>query len=375
LTAAARPDYAVWDLTRNNPLLTSKQNDETGKKWDADDETGVRFVESAVSVEYHRDIKPILARSCTACHTKSWEQPAGDLVLDDDKTTIDGFPGTYFRLAHDNGQPAGQGKKVRFGPKPVGWIHEVPLLKSYTRTQASRYIRKMQSRRSLLAWKIFGKRLDGFSNEDHPSASEPGSGVLLHRGERVDPADEKSFKQVLKLSDVDYRGSVMPPPEAVAGTYKGPDGQPIKVEPLTDEDRRTLVRWIDLGCPVDLDFDPERPGDVGQGLLRDEGRPTLTVTLPRSGSNAAPLSRILLGMHDYYTGLDMQTFTVTADFAIDGVAPGENLAAKFQSLPDQRWELNLNEPIKSLPHGRITVLVQDRHGNSTRIERTFSVTP
>jgi hypothetical protein len=185
----------------------------------------------------------------------------------------------------------------------------------------------------------------------------------------------QQFKRILKLSDVDYRGGVMPPPEAVAGTYKGPDGQPIKVEPLTDEDRRTLVRWIDLGCAVDLDFDPARAGDVGQGLLRDEGRPTLTVAEPRRGSNPAPLSRILLGMHDYYTGLDMQTFTATADFEIDGVAAGENLAAKFRSLPGDRWVLELREPIATLPRGRITVSVRDRHGNRTRIERTFSIEP
>jgi hypothetical protein len=373
LTAAARPDYPVWDLTRNHPLLTSKKNDQTGKKWDDQDETGVRFASSALSVEYHRDIKPILARSCVACHTRSWEKPAGELVLDDDDTIIDGLPGTYFRLAHDNGQPAGQGKKVQFGPKPVGWIHEVPLLKSYTRTQASRYIRKMQSRRSLLVWKIFGKRLDGFANEDHPSESEPGSGVLMHRGQRIDPGDEKRFKEMLKLSDVDYRGGIMPPPEAVAGTWKGPDGKPIKVEPLTDEDRRTLVRWIDLGCPVDLDFDPKRPSAVGQGLLRDEGQPTLTLAEPRRGSNPVPLTRILVGMHDYDTGLDMDSFTVVADFPIDGVAPGENLASKFQALADQRWELKLAEPITSLPRGWLTVSVKDRQGNTTRIERTFSV--
>ena len=167
----------------------------------------------------------------------------------------------------------------------------------------------------------------------------------------------------------------MPPPEAVAGTYKGPDGKPIKVEPLTDEDRRTLVRWVDLGCPVDADFDPERPNDVGQGVLRDEGRPTLTLAEPRRGSTPAPLSRILVGMHDYYTGLDMETFSVTADFAIDGVEPGRNLASKFRSLPDQRWELKLTEPITALPRGRIIVSVKDRQGNTTRIERTFSVEP
>ena len=51
----------------------------------------------------------------------------------------------------------------------------------------------------------------------------------------------------------------MPPPEAVAGTYVGPDGKKIKVAPLTDEDRLTIVRWIDLGCPIDLDYDPANP--------------------------------------------------------------------------------------------------------------------
>src|SRR6202008_364121 len=29
LTAAARPDYPVWDLTRETPLLTTKANDES----------------------------------------------------------------------------------------------------------------------------------------------------------------------------------------------------------------------------------------------------------------------------------------------------------------------------------------------------------
>src|SRR5256885_680803 len=60
-------------------------------------------------------------------------------------------------------------------------------------------------------------------------------------------------------ADLDYNGRPMPPPDAVAGTYRAPDGQLIKVTPLTDEDRRTIVRWIDLGCPIDFDFDPKRP--------------------------------------------------------------------------------------------------------------------
>src|SRR5205823_4525812 len=81
-------------------------------KWDLKDESGLRFAKSVLNVEYHRDVKPILERSCVACHTKKAVKPAGSLVLDDDDTTITaqnpsglGFslnlPGTYARLAAD----------------------------------------------------------------------------------------------------------------------------------------------------------------------------------------------------------------------------------------------------------------------------------
>src|SRR5581483_9432569 len=64
-TAAAKPDYKVWDLVNTTPLLTEKDRDESKKKWDADDEAGLRTVKNGpVNVEYHRDIRPILARSC-----------------------------------------------------------------------------------------------------------------------------------------------------------------------------------------------------------------------------------------------------------------------------------------------------------------------
>ena len=86
-----------------------------------------------------------------------------------------------------------------------------------------------------------------------------------------------------------------------------------------------------------------------------------------------PLTRILVGMHDYNTGLDLESLEVVADFAIDGVAAGENLAKKFKALPGDRWELKLEMPVTDLPKGKLTVSVKDRQGNVTRIERTFSV--
>jgi hypothetical protein len=63
---------------------------------------------------------------------------------------------------------------------------------------------------------------------------------------------------------------------------------------------------------------------------------------------------------------------VTADFPIDGLKPGDNLAARFKEKSEGVRELVL-EPITELKRGRLTVAVKDRQGNVTRIERTISV--
>jgi hypothetical protein len=148
-----------------------------------------------------------------------------------------------------------------------------------------------------------------------------------------------------------------------------------KVKPLSDEDRRMLVRWIDLGCPLDLAYDPAKPENRGSGWMLDEGRPTLALTQPRAGRNSEPLKRILIGMHDYYTGLDLESFTVTASFAIDDTPAGENLASKFKRKPDGVWELSLAKPIAEQPDGQIKVSVKDREGNTTLIQRSFQIGP
>jgi hypothetical protein len=80
-------------------------------------------------------------------------------------------------------------------------------------------------------------------------------------------------------------------------------------------------------------------------------------------------------MHDYYTGLDMDSFRVVADFALDGVAAGQNLAPNFKGKTPGVWELALTKPLTELPNGKLTVSVKDRQGNLTRIERTFAVVP
>ncbi len=319
-TAAAKSDYVPFDLTRQTPLLTTKQNDQSGKKWDVKDETGLRFAKGVLNVEYHRDIKPIFARSCVACHGAKSDKPAGGLVLDDHQRVKDlSVPGTYRTLVH---------------PKD---------------SKATRYVWPSQSRNSLLTWKVFGRRTDGFPEKLIESAKGDFRGHLDRGGIPYEP----------------FKGSIMPPPEAVKSG---------KVAALTDEDRRTIVRWIDLGCPIDHDFDPKEPARRGKGWLLDDQRPTLTLSGPHAGVNGL-LTRILVGMYDYDTGLDLDTLHVVADFPIDGHAPGKNLASLFKELSDSRWELQLTRPITDLPRGKLTVSVKDKQGNLSRIERTFAVSP
>jgi len=100
----------------------------------------------------------------------------------------------------------------------------------------------------------------------------------------------------------------------------------------------------------------------------------LTLTTPRPGVNE-PLARVLVGMHDYGSGLDLGSFQVVADFPVDGIPAGENLAGKFQVKSDGVWEFKLALPIADLEAGRLTVSVKDRQGNLSRIDRTFSVVP
>jgi hypothetical protein len=327
-TAAARSDYQIFDLTRHTPLLTAKASDQSKRRWDVKDEIGVRYVlpsppggegsgvrGSVVDVEYHRDVKPIFERSCVACHSHKLDKPAGKLALDDDRLV----EGPRWDLGNA-------------GPVPATYN---TLAGNYI--GVTKYIRGFQSRRSPLIWKVFGARLDRFPKE---------------------PVKGREGEHKRILAEGDFDGKVMPPPAAVASG---------KVAPLTDEDKRTLVRWIDLGCPVDKTFDAKNPQDRGSGWMFDDQRPTLSLTLPDAGGGK--LSRILIGMHDYNTGLDMKSFKVTADFAIDGVPAGENLASKFKAGAPGVWELRLD---KAAPlQGRLTAVVKDRQGNTSRFERTL----
>lgn len=342
LTAAAKDDYKIWDLASETPLFTMKAKGASGRKWDKQDATGVRIAKTGVQdIEFYRDIKPLLERSCVACHSHEQEKPAGHLALDD-----------YRPLTKQGLVPWAENVRVAEGLPHTYW-------------RLAQYSWAFQSRRSPLVWKLYGQRLDGFANDDVESPA-------------LDYHDEQSVLNWCHHSkryqyDVDFAGTAMPPPKAVSETVAAPDGQMVKVPPLSDEEKLTFARWIDIGCPIDRDYDAEKPMERGRGWLLDEGRPTLTLTSPAVGVNSEPLSRILLGMHDYGTGLDLDSLQITADVAIDGVAAGENLASRFKPAGEGIWQYTLARPLDTLPQATMTVVVRDRQGNASRIERKFSV--
>src|SRR5262249_55483819 len=71
-------------------------------------------------------------------------------------------PATYYSLALDH--------KAEYGHKP--------LIASW-RGQPTRYLRPFQSRRSLLTWKVYGRRTDGWDNDDFPTETTPGDAKTL----------------------------------------------------------------------------------------------------------------------------------------------------------------------------------------------------
>ena len=204
--------------------------------------------------------------------------------------------------------------------------------------------------------RTFGKRMDGWENDDFPTEKVPGNPQTLQlKGQPIANTPVNRNR-----ADIDFSGSIMPPPEAVK------EG---KVVPLSVEDKLTLVRWIDLGCPIDLDYDPKNPTKPGYGWMLDDQRPTLTLTTPAAGKNP-PLNRILIGMYDS-GGLDMTSFEVVADFPVNGIPAGQNLAPKLKSTGNGISELVLSSPLQ-IVRGKLIVSVKDRQGNTTRIERSFS---
>lgn len=330
-TAAAQPDYVVWDLVNSTPLLTQE----------AVNQPDLRTENSGVAnVEFYRDIRPILGRSCVQCHTQNSANPAGNLVLDD-LALVDGpqftgmkVPGDYARLCFDAGAQWGYPPLVTVGGNPV-----------WRQTNASRYVRLFQSRRSLLIWKVFGQRLDGWNNADHPTEAVPGDPSTLPTGANLNQAD------------LDFTGTIMPPPNSSA-------------PPLSVDEKMLFARWVDLGCPINAG---EGTANADYGWFVDDVRPTLEVSLPRPGFNNGPLNVIRIGIADAYTGIAVHSLSIKANLSVNGRAAGAELVDLAQVTGQGIYTIALSTPLNQVAEGHLFVEVADNQGNITRVDRAFTV--
>lgn len=312
-TAASKPDYPVYDLSKTTPLVAHGAG---GDPTIREESAGV------VDVEFLRDVRPLLVRSCVPCHSRFNAEPGGSLVLDD-YATYSGVPGDYARLADDRGARWGYPSLTTYG---------------WRQTNASRYVRSFQSRRSLLVWKVFGERLDGWTNDDHPTEAVPGDVSTLPAGAGANAAD------------LDFTGEIMPPPDS-------------GVPPLTDEEKLTIARWIDLGCPIDRD------GSGEHGWFLDEIRPTLEVSVPRSGRDMTVLEEIVVGVADANSGIAGGSLSIVASFDVDGRPAGAQLADLAAEIGDGIYRIAPSAPVVVPTDGEIVFEVSDVQGNTTRVVR------
>ncbi len=318
-TAAVQVDYSVIDLSQSTPLVTR----------DASGNNGIDDVQqSVVNVEFYQDIRPLLQQKCISCHNAT--QADGNLALDEIAIISDNKPGDYLRLAADS--------SANYGYEPV-----IPN-KSWRQTNASRYIRKFQSRRSLLIWKIFGERLDGWSNTDHPTETVPGDASTLPSGTTANQAD------------LDF----------VPSSAHPQGGMPS----LTIQQKMTFARWIDVGSPLDISVST----GTNLGWFIDDVKPTLTISQPRANLNTNIISQIVFAISDANSGIDAASLSVKADFEVNGIAAMSELVQLFTPTTDGIYQLQLNNPlpINSQEH-HLMIEVYDNQGNVKRSDLRFIV--
>ena len=327
-TAAGQPGFALTDLTALTPLLTKNGSGDTVVQ---------NRPLAPVNVEFFRDIRPLLTRSCAGCHTAGH---ASQLVLND-TALVPGqnygppLPGDYARLALD--------QNAQWGFKPI--INSA----TWRQTNASRYVRMFQSRRSLLMWKIMGRRLDGWTNADHPSESAPGNPATLPAGANANAAD------------LDYTGTIMPPPGS---------GVPA----LSADEKMTFARWIDLGCPINSGQSTSAAAGA-LGWFLDDHRPTLSVASPRPNVNPGPLTEIRVGVSDANSGVKAGSLSIKADFAVNGRAAGAELASLAAPAAPGVFVITLTPALTQPSARHLTASVSDNQGNITSATVRFWIAP
>lgn len=274
-----------------------------------------------LAFEFRRDVLPALETNCTSCHTSAASAPPPDVngvppklaMFDSALTGLEYQVRAYQSLARDATGAFAHGTTIPAGQS----VYHFP--------QASRYVRAIQARASLLTWKIYGERLDGRTNADLPVPGE------------------------LAGEDVDYDAGTCPAPTLLSAAEKG-----------------VITRWIDMGCPIDLDRPKLR-------YTQDSLPPLATLRLfNRNGA-----VEVRLGAVDLESGIDFAQTEVTlrinngptlsltsSDFVFDaGLGVGTSLTSMDASL------------VTSLQALAVTGTVRDLAGNREIVRQTVTALP
>ena len=111
---------------------------------------------------------------------------------------------------------------------------------------------------------------------------------------------------------------------------------------LAIDQQMTFARWVDLGCPINAGHGTD---NEEYGWFLDDVRPALTVTTPRAGTNRQAWQSIEFGVADAYSGLALDTLSITANIAIEGRSPGTELAVLAQLVGDGIHRIDFATPI------------------------------
>ena len=211
---------------------------------------------------------------------------------------------------------AGQsGQKLVLNDDPWSKLSETDAdAFKYNAVQVSRYIRMPQARQSLLVWAAWGERLDGRENAD--------------RGD-----------------DIDY--PLTHPSPAVTG--------------ITEEEKRSIARWVDLGSPIDF------PQTDGVGYTDDYQLPIINIYTPHSGDNTG--AQLKVGFNDAKSGLDWDTLEVKY-YEIGSTAQAITI--------DVASDVDANDILtKNLGLGAgeyvVSISVKDKVGNTGVASRRFKI--
>lgn len=174
---------------------------------------------------------------------------------------------------------------------------------AYKYPQISKYIRAPQARESYLIWNVYGERLDGRTNSD-------------------------------RANDIDFTSHPTIPN-------------------LTDLEKRTFARWVDLGNPKDL-IETD-----GFGYTEDNQLPLISINLVRGAGKTG--SRIQIGISDAKTNVDWSSLVVRYAEMNNGVV------GSFTTIPNAEITVNsdnvatVKKPL--LRDYLVEVSVRDTAGN------------